>query len=845
MISEKLQEFQPENGLESSFVKFNCVWRRNSEGSSEMKSDRYGGALGICGMVGCLLFGAVPAIAGLNGKTVGLTWLQPNTSTVYAPPGESGYVYPDAVVGTGIEFPGVDEGCFNLDLADAQIKFYNLAASAPPGCSGAFTAATFNGFEITDVNGNVNFTSVAVDAASNLAATVTFDAHHIFVNVEGLGFAANSSLVLDVTTLGSPSFAYVANEGSNEVSLYTAGAGTGVLTPQTSFPTPSPLSIVATPSGKLAYVTNYLAAGTISAFNINSSTGALTAVAGSPYSAGSYPYRATLAPSSQFLYAANDGSNNVSGFSINPATGALTPVPGSPFPVGQNPYAVGFSPSGRFAYVANAGADSISAFTVNLQTGALTPVPGSPFADPGVPKSITANGPAPQFVAVEPSGHFAYVSNTGSWTIAIYSIDQTTGALTPIAGSPFPTAPEPDEITFASSGLAYVTTSGTALSRQDGSVSVYSVNSATGALTPVAGSPFVSGADTSWVALGPAGFAYATNAYSDTVSAFSIDPASGALSPIAGSPFATGSGPQAIALASGSTQGCVDSLSSLEQGFGVQGGLSSFGVDASATCSWNAISSADWITILPSASKGAGKVNFAVSPNGGGARTGNISVGGQNFAIDQAGFGCSYSIGPTFASPGDTGGPISVSVSAPGGCPWTAVSKAAWITVSSHAAGSGAGVVLLNVAPNVGTPRTGTVTIAGKTFSVTEGAGGCGALDVTSQMAIVSTGLVQEPFSANFTQSILITNNSGGVLHGPVYLVLLGEPTHYGAPYDSVLLYGDPLTACYSSPGDYLVAVSSGDMAAGVNVTIPLTWNIDTNGRVEYTTKVLSGTPSH
>jgi 6-phosphogluconolactonase (cycloisomerase 2 family) len=360
----------------------------------------------------------------------------------------------------------------------------------------------------------------------------------------------------------SGSFAYVSNLTSNTISVYAIDPSTGVLTLQSLSPVPNPLGIAVTSSGSFLFATNYAPGGTqvgsISVFSINPATGALTPVAGSPFPTGTGPYYVTIAPSGQFLYAANYGSNDVSVYSINANTGVLTPVPGSPFAVGTNPYMVGISPSGQFAYVPNSNSDNISAFSIDSATGVLTPVPGSPFADPGVSQDITGFGNLgayPTFVEVASSGAFAYVSNGHSWTIAVYSIDPATGALSPIAGSPFPAAPEPGNIVFSSVGqFIYVSNGGTPDSRLDGSVSVYGVNGTTGALTQAAGSPFASGAATTSVAVdSSAPFAYATNAYSNTISAWSIN-SSAALTPIAGSPLATGSSPETIVIPGAASQ---------------------------------------------------------------------------------------------------------------------------------------------------------------------------------------------------------------------------------------------------------------------------------------------------
>jgi DNA-binding beta-propeller fold protein YncE len=89
-------------------------------------------------------------------------------------------------------------------------------------------------------------------------------------------------------------------------------------------------------------------------------------------------------------------------------------------------------PCGKFAYVANFGG-GVSGYTINPTTGALTPIAGSPFA--------AGNGP--NIVAVDPSGKFAYVTNFSGNNVSGYTIDPSTGALTAIAGSPFAAGGEP------------------------------------------------------------------------------------------------------------------------------------------------------------------------------------------------------------------------------------------------------------------------------------------------------------------------------------------------------------------------------------------------------------------
>jgi hypothetical protein len=60
-----------------------------------------------------------------------------------------------------------------------------------------------------------------------------------------------------------------------------------------------------------------------------------------------------------------------------------------------------------------------------------------------------------------------------------------------------------------------------------------------------------------------------------------------------------------------------------------------------------------------------------------------------------------------------------VNVNTSNGCPWTAQSNVGWITITSGSPGTGNGTVNYAVAANTGTTlRTGTLTIAGQTFTV-------------------------------------------------------------------------------------------------------------------------------
>ena len=79
---------------------------------------------------------------------------------------------------------------------------------------------------------------------------------------------------------------------------------------------------------------------------------------------------------------------------------------------------------------------------------------------------------------------------------------------------------------------------------------------------------------------------------------------------------------------------------------------------------------------------------------------------------------CNYSISPTVALFTKDGGAGSVNVNGSEGCGWTSASNVEWITITSGTSGTGTGTVDYSVAENTGDERTGTMTIAGETFTV-------------------------------------------------------------------------------------------------------------------------------
>jgi hypothetical protein len=144
-------------------------------------------------------------------------------------------------------------------------------------------------------------------------------------------------------------------------------------------------------------------------------------------------------------------------------------------------------------------------------------------------------------------------------------------------------------------------------------------------------------------------------------------------------------------------------------------------VTAPVGCAWTAVSNAAWLSITAGATgSGNGTVNYAVAVNSTAlVRSAALTIAGQTFAVNQAGVTCTYAIAPANASVSSGGGNSSVTVLAPAGCSWTASGNAAWLTILSGASGNGNGTVNYAAMANAGAlQRTGTLTIAGQTFTL-------------------------------------------------------------------------------------------------------------------------------
>jgi 6-phosphogluconolactonase (cycloisomerase 2 family) len=350
------------------------------------------------------------------------------------------------------------------------------------------------------------------------------------------------------------------SQGSvGSVSGYAIDTTTGALSPLPGSPFAAgsgPSSVVVDPSNKFLYVANHLS-NNVSAFAVDAKTGALTEIAGSPFAAGTAPIALAVDPLGKFVYVVNQNSNNLSVYTSNSQTGVLTPISGSPFPTAMSPNSVAVDPFGRFVYVPNYVGpqnydygllgSNVSAYSVDRTADTLHTVPGSPF-------SVRP----PVYATVDPSGKFFYVSvDSGSILFGIngYSIDGTTGALGEAVSYNMYPLGKPSATAFDPTGTFFYALDDRPLAGGY-DIAGYTVNNTNGQLSglPPPASTFAAGPYPLAMSIDPSGkFIYTPNFLGNNVSGYTIDAATGILTAVPGSPFAAGAAPISVAIVSSSS----------------------------------------------------------------------------------------------------------------------------------------------------------------------------------------------------------------------------------------------------------------------------------------------------
>ena len=165
------------------------------------------------------------------------------------------------------------------------------------------------------------------------------------------------------------------------------------------------------------------------------------------------------------------------------------------------------------------------------------------------------------------------------------------------------------------------------------------------------------------------------------------------------------------------------------------GGVAEVAVDVSAAgCAWNASSAS--LALLPSSGTTGRRVSVTVPPNTDPlSRVLTATIAGHTVTVNQTGIGCLVSLSPDVATMVSNGGQGSVTIATPAGCSYSTLTGPSWITVTSGDTGTGPGTLVFSVDPNSMTEsRSGTLTIGGQPFQITQEALACSVTVQTSNL---------------------------------------------------------------------------------------------------------------
>ena len=348
---------------------------------------------------------------------------KPNTISEYGIDPNSGTL--TALAGSPFTLPntdGADLGPMGMDRLD---KFLYVADGPFPNTSPTCqSCTTFAGFtptssgDLAPLAGSPLFTQVPTAFVGDPTGNILYES-------------------------GGPG----ASQSSDIVTMLVDG-DTGGLTPIADSPGFDVfMSMALNPAGTFLYGagnTNSPTGSGIWTGSINPQTGNVLLVATPKTQGGLGVVSLAVHPSGKFLFAVSFSYTALWSYAINPTTGALTllnSIQYNSFPTSLTDVVV--HPSGQFLYVSDWGDSSVMGFSID-GNGNLTPVPGSPFASGGF---------NPLFLAMDPAGKFLYAANSSesayNGDVAGFTVDGTSGALTPMTGSPFPAGTFPGPIVVA------------------------------------------------------------------------------------------------------------------------------------------------------------------------------------------------------------------------------------------------------------------------------------------------------------------------------------------------------------------------------------------------------------
>ncbi len=339
--------------------------------------------------------------------------------------------------GTGkiLEGKGAGIYCFRLDPAAPGFHFVEVTGGV---VNPSFLAVSADASRVYAVNelkqwegeASGTLSSFSFDSGSgrlgflNLHPTWGTDPCYVELDKSGrwaavANFMSGSIAIFPVLADGSlgPAAVRLQHEGSGPDPLRQKG--------------PHAHSTVFSSDNKTLYVPD-LGLDMVLAYSFDQKTGSISPA---PYLSlraprGAGPRHVVFHPSASFAYVVNELSSSVSVYSLRPEprAGKAVETPIDPTQtlstlpkdfVGSNSCAdIKIHPSGAWLYASNRGHDSIAMFAIDDSTGALTAL-GHESTRGGVPRNF----------AIDPSGSWLVAANQDTDNLVLFSIDGRTGRL--------------------------------------------------------------------------------------------------------------------------------------------------------------------------------------------------------------------------------------------------------------------------------------------------------------------------------------------------------------------------------------------------------------------------------
>jgi hypothetical protein len=267
-------------------------------------------------------------------------------------------------------------------------------------------------------------------------------------------------------------------------------------------------------------------------------------------------------------------------------------------------------------------------------------------------------------------------------------------------------------------------------------------------------------------------------------------------------------------------RGCSYTVAADTFTLGAAGGTGEVQVSAPASCAWTAQSQVGWITLAGNSNgSGPGIVRFRVDGTDGPLRTGTLTVAGRVVSVTQSP-GCTFVVEPLTYSLPAAGGTGTLAVRAAPGCAWTAATASDWIVFNAGQAGRGDGELRFSVAPHSGPARSGVVSLAGQSVTVTQ-ASGCTFRLTPSSVSIgaaATAGTIQVAapqacsWSAMSTASwIMLGDAPLGTGNGQVQVSYAANPGP--ARQASLTIGGHTIPVAQASGCTYSVSPAAQDVA--------------------------------